>query len=129
MRGSRSGTNCSMAPCCFVTGRYFKWVRTKSQTPSSVCASFWKRSSKPPLGLYAEITRSCLTEVGFVCALKVPCPLCRAETFPTTKPASLKAVWMLFQTEELVLENSTVIHRPGLSVSYACLKQSVIKDR
>ena len=59
------------------TGNCFKCVRTKSHTPSSVPDSRRKRSSRPPFGLYEEITRSCFIAVGVITALNECLVFCR----------------------------------------------------
>ena len=76
-----------------------------------------KRSSKPPLGLYAEMIRSCFTAVIPTIAFNPPLPLSSADTLATINPDSISAVRIEFHTADFVLENSTVIHRPGFNNS------------
>ncbi len=67
-------------------------------------------------GLYAEITKSCLTAVVVVTALKLPCCLSKAETLAIINPDFCIASCIAFQTLALELLNSTVIHLLGFNI-------------
>ena len=70
----------------------------KFHTPSKVPALSWNSISSFCEGLYAEITKSCLTAPPFETCLKVPCFLSKTLTSATTNPADCKASCIVFHT-------------------------------
>ena len=70
---------------------------------------------KAPIGFVGRNNQVLLYGGCVLTALKLPCFLSKAETLATMNPASVSAVCILFHTDAFVLENSTVIHLPGLS--------------